>query len=107
MAERIDRSHYESDEPAGSLEELEAILMNRINESFISPSAPNPAGDTQSAAIPGSQPENDVALLTHRYQGLVSRLALLEESVARMCNLLGRVEQELAALKSRAARDEK
>jgi hypothetical protein len=105
MERTIDTSHCESSEPASSLEELEAILINRIN-GISNSAAPNTASDAPSVAIP-NQRENDVAWLTHRYESLVVRLALLEENVARMCNVLGRIEPEFAAFRSTLGRDEK
>ena len=45
--------------------------------------------------------------LADRYRNLSARLSLLEENFARICNVLGRLDQEFQALKSAAERNER
>jgi|GEM_PF-2460629 hypothetical protein len=87
MDEKLDDPQHEADEPAASLEELEAALLNSL------------LGSSRSAAQ-GLDREHDRAGLARQYNNIVPRLALLEENVARMCNALGRLEQSFAAFQS-------
>ena len=76
-------------------DQLETILLKRIS------------GIASSLAElkTGSGAAVELAGLTDRYRALNARLSLLEENFARICNVVGRLDQELRALMTRANED--
>ena len=95
MPELLNTSHSESNEGTRLIDRLEALLLDRMT------------GIADSvAAIQASKAScNDTDSAVVQYQGLSARLVTLEESVARLCTLLGRLDQEFQTHRNAPSHD--
>lgn len=89
MPESLNTSHCESSDTS-RIDQMEALLLERMTGIANSVAALQPASRTQGSQTSCNNTNSSVV----QYQALSARLASLEESVARLCTLLGRLDQE-------------
>jgi hypothetical protein len=88
---------------AQRLDRLEALLLERMAGIADSVAQIKTGGGPKDAV--GGEAGGPSTALANQCHTLGARLSLLEESFARICNVLGRLEQEFQAFKDAAGRD--
>lgn len=82
--------------PETSLPDMEDTRLDRLETILLKRMAAIASSIAELKTGGGTAPE--MANLTDQYRNLSARLSLLEENFARICNVVGRLDQELQAL---------